>query len=249
MKYVKGISLFCVYPLAMFGVGFLCGMLTFRSADANDIPEYVEESPQVTDPEYPDVEQQEEQIRDVLDSYEAVGEEETLLPQSTAEAEGDSEDELLHMVSRQSDRINADTEYILEEVDLVGGSTVETKWSIPEKYIGMNRETFLVAMESYEANPPLSELERGFESLEVLAFSAEQVRVQMNYRYVEPGTSFYLMVYDGKVVVYQEDMHTVYLYTDISVQALPESLQQKIIQGMFLEDEENLYDFLENYTT
>lgn len=36
----------------------------------------------------------------------------------------------------------ADTEYVLEEADIVRGTTVETSWKIPHKYIGMNREKF-----------------------------------------------------------------------------------------------------------
>ncbi len=43
----------------------------------------------------------------------------------------------------------ADTEYVLEEADIVRGTTVETSWKIPHKYIGMNRENFLETMELY----------------------------------------------------------------------------------------------------
>ncbi|MFQ9876164.1 hypothetical protein [Waltera sp.] len=64
----------------------------------------------------------------------------------------------------------ADTEYVLEEADIVRGTTVETSWKIPHKYIGMNRENFLESMELYAAHPPLSEIERGFVGLEVLSF-------------------------------------------------------------------------------
>lgn len=68
----------------------------------------------------------------------------------------------------------ADTEYVLEEADIVRGTTVETSWKIPHKYIGMNRENFLETMELYAAHPPLSEIERGFVGLEVLSFPREK---------------------------------------------------------------------------
>ena len=117
------------------------------------------------------------------------------------------------------------------------------------KYVGMNREQFLQAMEVYEAFPPLSELERGFVGLEVLSFSRERVVVRMDYKFVQPSSSFYLAVYDNKVVVYLEDMQTVYIETDIRLDSLPATLQQNIIDMMWIRDEEELYSFLENYSS
>ena len=117
------------------------------------------------------------------------------------------------------------------------------------KYIGMDRQGFLEAMEVYEAAPPLQELERGFVGLEVLSFSEEEVVVQMNYDYVEPSQSFYLMVRNNFIVVCLEDQKTIYMETGILLKDLPEQLQQDIIQIMLIPDEESLYDFLENYSS
>ena len=105
------------------------------------------------------------------------------------------------------------------------------------------------AMEEYEAFPPLSEMERGFVSLEVLSFSRDRVVVQMNYRFLAPTSSFYLAVYDNEVVVYLEDKETIYIETEILLEQLPEELQQEIIDMMWMPDEEALYDFLETYSS
>lgn len=145
--------------------------------------------------------------------------------------------------------INAETEYILREKDLLNGSEVETSEEIPDMYIGMNREQFVAAMENYEAAPPLSEKERGFVSLNVLSFAPSRVVVQMNYRYVQPSKSFYVVAINDLIVVYKEDRETVYQYTNIRLSRLPERLQQEIIGVMYIADEESLYDFLENYTS
>lgn len=145
--------------------------------------------------------------------------------------------------------INAETEYILREKDLLNGSEVETSGEIPAMYIGMNREQFVKAMESYEAAPPLSEKERGFVSLNVLSFAPSRVVVQMNYRYVQPSKSFYVVAINDLIVVYLEDRQTIYQYTNIRLSQLPEKLQQEIIGVMHIADEERLYDFLENYTS
>lgn len=152
-------------------------------------------------------------------------------------------------VSSQQITTNADTEFIIREKDLLNGAEMETSEDLPEMYIGMNREQFLAAMENYEAAPPLSEKERGFVNLDVLSFSSSRVVVQMNYKYVQPTNSFYIVAINDLLVVYLEDRETVYQYTNIHLSQLPEQLQQEIIHVMHITDEESLYDFLENYTS
>ena len=143
-----------------------------------------------------------------------------------------------------------ETEYVLEERDIEGQTTVETTWKLPDKYVGMNREQFVEAMKLYEASPPLAEMSRGFESLEVLSFSRERVVVQMNYRYVKPSSSFYLAVYDNEVVVLLEDKETIYIDdTRIMLDELPDDIQQDIIHMLWIENEEKLYAFLEAYSS
>ena len=163
--------------------------------------------------------------------------------------EGQPIDSPVDAVISIPETLHADTEYILREKDLLSGSEVETSEDIPDMFIGMNREQFLAAMENYAAAPPLSEKERGFVSLDVLSFAPSRVVVQMNYRYVQPSKSFYVMAINGLIVVYKEDRQTVYQYTNIRLSQLPERLQQEIIGVMYIADEESLYDFLENYTS
>lgn len=159
------------------------------------------------------------------------------------------EEKVVSRVSSSLETLSVDTEYVLEETDLVSGSVVETTWRLPDKYIGLNREQFLEAMEHYEMFPPLSEIERGFVSLEVLSFSREKVVVQMNYQYIQPGDSYYLAVRNHEVVVYLEDMETVYINTGILLENLPQEIQMEIMQTIWVEEEEKLYDFLEAYSS
>ncbi len=145
--------------------------------------------------------------------------------------------------------IDADTHFYVEEVDMKRDTVVECEWELPDKYIGMDREQFVSAMDEYELTPPLSELERGFVSLEVKSFSKEQVIVRMNYSYTAPSTSFYVMVEKNYIVVYCDDKKTLYMKTNIMLDDLSDELQQEIINGMFVEDEKTLYYFLESYSS
>lgn len=236
MKIVKGIGLFFVYPMVMLGLGFYAGMKAehfFYPGEQSGQLSYVKEYMEY----YPNLE----------NNFE--------IPSSVEQELYDPEDDCMdyERVSREtssaSETLCVDTEYVLEETDVTNHTVVETTWRIPDKYIGMNREQFLEAMENYESFPPLSEQERGFIGLEVLSFSRERVVVQMNYRYVQPSASFYLGVYDNEVVVYLEDLKTVYIETDIRLESLPEEVQGEIIQMMWIENETALYNFLENYSS
>lgn len=249
MKFVKRISLFFIYPLVVFGLGFYAGvecMHFFYPGEAN--LQKIEEVPE---------QDWSKQIVEQLNagdgtSESAVPEVDEVPLTQFSEQHGGYNGEIsveIADVDASGETLSVDTEYVLEETDIINHSVVETVWKLPSEYIGLNREQFLTAMEEYEAFPPLSELERGFVSLEVLSFSRERVVVQMNYQYVQPGNSFYLAVRDNEVVVYLEDMETVYINTGIRLEDLPQEVQLEIIQMLWIEDEDTLYHFLENYSS
>ena len=244
MKFVKGIGLFFVYPLTMLVIGFYAGMeITqyFYPGDQKQSVPPVQENSLIQDESVksaagPDADS-ENNVQQVSES----GSEET--------ASGSGEEQDAVYVSSDSETLYVGTEYVLEETDIIHHTVVETTWRLPDKYVGMNREQFLAAMETYEAAPPLTELERGFVGLEVLSFARDRVVVRMDYRYVQPSSSFYLAAYDNKVLVYLEDRQTVYIETDILLDALPLELQQEIVRMMWVENEEALYNFLETYSS
>lgn len=239
MKFLKGISLFVICPILLLGLGFYAGVEAsrfFYPGEQNRESGQAEYMPMETlQPESAEESPEPGSIPDDHLDYGIVS--------------VNMEDEELEEVLLFPETLCVDTEYVLEETDILNHTVVETTWRLPDKYVGMTREQFVQAMEVYEAFPPLSEMERGFVSLEVLSFSRERVVIQMNYKFVQPSSSFYLAVYDNKVIVYLEDRETVYIETDIRLDTLPEKLQQSIMEMMWIEDEEKLYSFLENYSS
>ncbi len=225
MKLLKCIGLFLIYPLLMLGIGFFAGVEAVHFFYPGQNNETVKE-----------------QLVNLPDS------EQPEIPVDMVKKQVYPEPPLVEAAS-SGESLNADTEYVLQETDVLTQSVVETVSGLPAKYIGMNREQFLEAMKQYEAVPPLVEMERGFVSLEVLSFSQERVVVQMNYQYVQPSNSFYLAVQDNEVVVLLEDKETVFINTGIRLEELPEAVQLDIMQMRFVEDEEKLYDFLEAYSS
>ena len=54
---------------------------------------------------------------------------------------------------------------------------------------------------------------------------------------------------NGFVAVYLADGNTIYELTEIPLSDLPEELQQQILEGKILSTEDELYGFLENYSS
>lgn len=60
---------------------------------------------------------------------------------------------------------------------------------------------------------------------------------------------FFVAVYQNRIIVYLEDKKTVYEYTNIDTKELPLELRAKLSDGFFLSGEEELYHFLESYSS
>lgn len=242
MKFVKGIGLFFVYPLTMLAIGFYSGMEFTRY--------FFPDNHKLTEPYvYEDAQQDNAENGSLNVKEDSEGSVRQVSESGTEEASAIEDEQDALYVTSASETLYVGTEYVLEEADIIHQTVVETTWRLPDKYVGMNREQFIAAMETYEAAPPLTELERGFVGLEVLSFARERVVVRMNYHYVQPSSSFYLAAYDNKVLVYLEDRQTVYIETDILLETLPLDLQQEIVRMMWIENEEALYNFLETYSS
>lgn len=61
--------------------------------------------------------------------------------------------------------------------------------------------------------------------------------------------SYYLMAREGMIWVYHEDMKTVYLTTGIFLDSLPDEVRQEILDKKYIKNEEELYNFLESYSS
>ena len=64
-------------------------------------------------------------------------------------------------------------------------------------------------------------------------------------------TYFKYMIYqDGeRLTVYESDSTTIYMQTDIMVAQLPEDVREQLDLGIGIRTEEELYDFLESYSS
>lgn len=211
MKFIKRISLFFIYPLSMFSLGFASNMAMM---------EYFYPGGQkgsVQAEEKPIIEEKKQSPIQVSVSEEPV--------------------------------VTANTQYILQEYDTLNMQVSETETNAPDKYIGLNREMLAEEIESYNQNPSLTDLEKGFTFMELVSFSGKRIVVRKSYEPVEEIKGFFLLNENHYVVVYNKSLSDVYMNTDILVEDLPQNLQEEIINMKFVEDEGELYNFLESYSS
>lgn len=60
---------------------------------------------------------------------------------------------------------------------------------------------------------------------------------------------YYICGLHGYIVVYLNDKKTIFEVTNIALTHLPKELQEEIKDGKYVETEEELYGFLENYSS
>lgn len=60
---------------------------------------------------------------------------------------------------------------------------------------------------------------------------------------------YYLKVEYGRVVVFESKNKSIYMETGIEVYTLPSEIQEKLESGIFFQSEQELYDFLESYSS
>ncbi len=142
--------------------------------------------------------------------------------------------------------VTANTVYLIDSYDQIKEQSRKEQVPAPDKYIGLNREQLIQALEEYQKSPSLEDLEKGFVSVELVSFSPQQVVVKKNY---EKHDGFYLLNENNSVVVYDKSMLHKFMNTGIEMDDLPTALQMEIIQNKFVETEMDLYHFLESYSS
>lgn len=156
-------------------------------------------------------------------------------------------------VSEQDENIiSADTSFVVIKVNVDDRSESTEEIPVPTYYMGMDREAFEKQIESFDRSPSLQELQKGFQGSEIRSFSGSRVELCKFYREKkeEDARFYYLAVLDNKVVVYREDGQTVYMETDILAEDLPaDILQELLTQKRVVNTEEDLFDFLESYSS
>lgn len=151
--------------------------------------------------------------------------------------------------TRKQDIVWPETECVLEIYDKGTGQRVKGTLSDREELLGRNRDEVVEYLAAYMEELPIEEFQKGLLSYELLSFSANKLVLQKTYDSNQVSYEYYMAVFDNEVVVYYSDKKTVFEYTGISTENLPETELRKLNYGIYVKDQEELYGILENYSS
>lgn len=147
--------------------------------------------------------------------------------------------------------INADTVYVIQEYSRSTRELSEQIIPVPENFIGMDHTIFSQVIADFDRYPTLSEMQKGMISCEVMSFSPARVVIRKTYddvsEEIKPG--YYLINENDLITVYLGDLKTIFMNTSIVFKDLPAELQQEILFTKYVEVEEELFGFLEAYSS
>lgn len=114
--------------------------------------------------------------------------------------------------------------------------------------LGCDKDGVLDYLKDYMAHLSYEEQEQGLISYELISYHDNQISLRKTYRETKVK-GYYAKSFNGTIVILNGDEKTVYEYTQIPINVLPEDLQEEVISGYYLETDEALYSFLENYSS
>lgn len=150
-------------------------------------------------------------------------------------------------VTTKQNVTTCDTVY---EVDTyIGNSYMRAVEAIPFSFTGLTREQLLEEIERYELSPSFADKQNGFESIELISFHPEKITVKKTYREEKEKVIYYIKAVNHELVVYRSDWEEAYMPTDLTLEMLPENVQQDIINIKCFNELREVYDFLESYSS
>lgn len=161
------------------------------------------------------------------------------------------EQEVLNVANQEIPIIKSDTEIEIVQYDLEKHelSTINTApWT---EIIGLDRLGLNAYLSNYLSSPGKEDKDLGLVEYYMISFSSEKVVLRKNFRLVENDEDFkYLIaIKDNVVIVYMSDRKTIFEYTNIHAYALPPDVLDKLNTGIEIYHEEDLYSFLETYSS
>lgn len=166
-----------------------------------------------------------------------------------SEISKNTEESAVKADNSKKETVTNNTEYILEYYNEKDDTIVEKTLPIPVDFLGMTRSEIIDYLEKYEEAPDYQDIELGLTGYKLVSFSKDRIVLRKSYITPEISYKYCLVDEDGYVTVYYTDLRTVYSHTTIEVAKLPDKVQKEIRKVKYVENVEELYDFLENYSS
>lgn len=148
-----------------------------------------------------------------------------------------------------SDKVTRATDIVIESYDADGKLIERSQEKAGADLIGNNRLDMLLYANSYREQATAQEKQDGFERMVLESFSPQTVTLVKYYGEPQVEQGYFIGLKDNAVIVYLEDRSEVYEYTNIEAWSLPLDVRSDLVEGIYVENEQELFDFLQTYSS
>lgn len=141
------------------------------------------------------------------------------------------------------------TVVVIESYD-ENGSLISREITTPNAdVVGLSRLELMIYANEYKTQASPEEINQGLERMVVQSFSSDSVTLVKYYGEPVEEPGYWIAVKDNVVIVYTEDKSEVFEFTNIELWQLPQDVQYDLADGIYVENERELFDFLQTYSS
>lgn len=141
------------------------------------------------------------------------------------------------------------TVVVIESYD-ENGSLISREITTPNAdVVGLSRLELMIYANEYKTQASQEEINQGLERMVVQSFSSDSVTLVKYYGEPVEEPGYWIAVKDNVVIVYTEDKSEVFEFTNIELWQLPQDVQYDLADGIYVENERELFDFLQTYSS
>lgn len=142
--------------------------------------------------------------------------------------------------------VGSETKYILETYDMETENVTKEELTIPVEYLGMDRQSLIDYLTESNDNNTDDEIV----NLQLVSFSNACVVIRKSVKHEDKTEyNYWITEENGLVMVYKADKEELYLDTGIETVDLEKEDKNKLQNGFYLENIQELYNYLETITS
>lgn len=153
----------------------------------------------------------------------------------------------LSPLTEKEEKINNLTKIVIQNYYEKEEKMVEEEINTPVAFLEMTKEDMLSYIKEYLAQK--SQEYPDFVDFELVTFSNELVVLRKTFANSKQEDGYYAVNENGYVVIYYQNGNNYYDFTNIAVEKLPEIVQKQIKKGISFQNLEEVYDFVQTYSS
>ena len=157
--------------------------------------------------------------------------------------------QIIQVGTNKIETITPFTNLIVKKYDATTKTLTTQIQNGKEELVGYTREELVDYCKRYMNQISPEDKENGLVSCDVESFSEDKVVIRKNYDSNTMEFEYFIASRNGFITVFYHDKQTVFEYTNIETKYLPQYEIDKLEEGIYVKDKNELYTILEGYSS